>query len=61
MASTPRPDIKKVADLKGKQIAVSAPNSMPDMLARAALAKFGVADKDVKLPPSAATKTAIRL
>lgn len=41
--------IKSVADLKGKQIAVSAPNSMPDMLARAALAKFGVAEKDVKL------------
>lgn len=41
--------IKSVADLKGKQIAVSAPNSMPDMLARAALAKFGVADSDVKL------------
>ena len=41
--------IKSVADLKGKQIAVSAPNSMPDMLARSALAKFGVSDKDVKL------------
>ena len=41
--------IKTVADLKGKQIAVSAPNSMPDMLARAALAKFGISDKDVKL------------
>jgi len=41
--------IKKVEDLKGKQIAVSAPNSMPDMLARSALAKFGVADSDVKL------------
>jgi len=41
--------IKTVADLKGKQIAVSAPNSMPDMLARSALAKFGVSDKDVKL------------
>ncbi len=41
--------IKTVADLKGKQIAVSAPNSMPDMLARAALAKFGVSAKDVKL------------
>ena len=38
-----------MADLKGKQIAVSAPNSMPDMLARSALAKFGVSDKDVKL------------
>src|SRR5476651_1590482 len=41
--------IKKVEDLKGKQIAVSAPNSMPNMLAREALAKFGVSDKDVNL------------
>jgi NitT/TauT family transport system substrate-binding protein len=41
--------IKTVADLKGKSIAVSAPNSMPDMLAREALAKYGVSDKDVKL------------
>ena len=41
--------IKKVQDLKGKQIAVSAPNSMPDMLARSALAKFGVSDTEVKL------------
>ena len=41
--------IAKVQDLKGKQIAVSAPNSMPDMLARSALAKFGVADNEVKL------------
>src|SRR4249919_3408359 len=41
--------IKKVEDLKGKQIAVSAPNSMPDLLARSALAKFGVADTEVKL------------
>jgi NitT/TauT family transport system substrate-binding protein len=41
--------IDKVADLKGKSIAVSAPNSMPDMLARSALAKFGVSDQDVKL------------
>ena len=41
--------IKSVADLKGKQIAVSAPNSMPDMLARAALAKFGIADSEVKI------------
>src|SRR5450755_308207 len=37
--------IKKVEDLKGKQIAVSVPN----MLAREALAKFGVSDKDVNL------------
>jgi NitT/TauT family transport system substrate-binding protein len=41
--------IKKVEDLKGKQIAVSAPNTMPDMLARSALAKYGISDKDVKL------------
>jgi ABC-type nitrate/sulfonate/bicarbonate transport system substrate-binding protein len=41
--------IAKVQDLKGKQIAVSAPNSMPDMLARSALAKFGVSDTEVKL------------
>ena len=42
-------NITKVEQLKGKQIAVSAPNSMPDMLARAALAAHGVSDKDVKL------------
>jgi len=41
--------IKKVEDLKGKQIAVSSPNTMPDMLARSALAKYGLADTDVKL------------
>ncbi|HZQ14345.1 MAG TPA: ABC transporter substrate-binding protein [Pseudolabrys sp.] len=42
-------DIKTVEDLKGKQIAVSAPNSMPDMLARFALEKYGVKPADVKL------------
>src|SRR5664279_2052571 len=41
--------IKKVEDLKGKSIAVSSPNTMPDMLARSALAKYGISDKDVKL------------
>jgi NitT/TauT family transport system substrate-binding protein len=41
--------IAKVEDLKGKQIAVSAPNSMPNMLAIEALAKYGISDKDVKL------------
>jgi NitT/TauT family transport system substrate-binding protein len=41
--------ITKVEDLKGKQIAVSAPNSMPDMLARSALAKYGISDSEVKL------------
>ena len=42
-------NIKKIEDLKGKQIAVSAPNSMPNMLAIEALAKYGLSDKDVKL------------
>ncbi len=41
--------IKTVADLKGKSIAVSAPNSMPDMLARFALEKYGLTPADVKL------------
>ena len=41
--------IKSVKDLKGKQIAVSAPNSMPDLLARSALEKFGVDPSTVKL------------
>jgi NitT/TauT family transport system substrate-binding protein len=42
-------DITKVEQLKGKRIAVSAPNSMPDMLVRSALAAHGVSDKDVSL------------
>ena len=42
-------NIKKVSDLKGKKIAVSAPNSMPDMLARSALEKYGVSPSDVNL------------
>jgi NitT/TauT family transport system substrate-binding protein len=41
--------IKKVEDLKGKSIAVSSPNTMPDMLAREALARYGVSERDVKL------------
>ena len=44
-----RDDIKKVEDLKGKSVAVSAPNSMPDMLARFALAKYGITAEQVKL------------
>ena len=38
-----------LSDLKGKSIAVSAPNSMPDMLARFALAKYGITPDQVKL------------
>jgi NitT/TauT family transport system substrate-binding protein len=41
--------IKDVKELKGKRIAVSAPNSMPDMLAREALVKSGVNPSEVKL------------
>jgi NitT/TauT family transport system substrate-binding protein len=44
-----RDDIKTVEDLKGRSVAVSAPNSMPDMLARFALAKYGIAADQVKL------------
>src|SRR5262249_33564142 len=42
-------DIDKMEDLKGKAIAVSAPGSFPDMLARVALAQFKIAPSDVSL------------
>src|SRR6516225_2870400 len=41
--------IDKMEDLKGKSIAVSAPGSFPDMLARVALAQFKIAPADVSL------------
>src|SRR5262245_32178369 len=41
--------IDKMEDLKGKPIAVSAPGSFPDMLARVALAKYKIAPSDVRL------------
>src|ERR1700704_455760 len=41
--------IDKVEDLKGKAIAVSAPGSFPDMLARVVLAKYKLAPADVRL------------
>src|SRR5262245_61291425 len=41
--------VDKMEDLKGKSIAVSAPGSFPDMLARVALAKFNIAPSDVTL------------
>jgi NitT/TauT family transport system substrate-binding protein len=44
-----RDDIHKIEDLKGKSIAVSSPNTMPDLLARAALAKYGITADQVKL------------
>jgi NitT/TauT family transport system substrate-binding protein len=42
-------NITKIEQLMGKSIAVSAPNSMPNMLAIEALAKYGISDKDVSL------------
>jgi NitT/TauT family transport system substrate-binding protein len=41
--------IDKVEDLKGKTVAVSAPGSFPDMLARVALAKYKLGPGDVGL------------
>ena len=41
-------DIASVAELKGKTIAVSSPGTMPEMLARGALAKNGIAPADVR-------------
>ena len=43
-----RSDITDIAQLKGKAIAISAPNAFPDLLARAALKKAGVSPDDVK-------------
>ena len=42
-----RADITDIAQLKGKAIAISAPNAFPDLLARAALKKAGVSPDDV--------------
>jgi NitT/TauT family transport system substrate-binding protein len=44
-----RAGIDKIEDLKGKAIAVSAPGSFPDMLARVALTKFKLSPSDVRL------------
>ena len=40
--------IASVKDLKGKTIAISTPSSLPDIIAREALAKYGVSPDDVK-------------
>lgn len=42
-------DVASVAQLKGKSIAVSTPGTMPEMLARGALEKYGVQPSEVKL------------
>ncbi len=41
--------INNVADLKGKTIAISAPGSLPDLVARALFAKFNVASSEVRI------------
>jgi NitT/TauT family transport system substrate-binding protein len=41
--------IDKMDDLKGKAVAVSAPGSFPDMLARVALTRFKLSPSDVRL------------
>jgi NitT/TauT family transport system substrate-binding protein len=41
--------VDKMADLKGKSVAVSAPGSFPDMLARVALTRAKIAPADVRL------------
>jgi NitT/TauT family transport system substrate-binding protein len=44
-----RPGIAKMADLRGKSIAVSAPGSFPDMFARVAMARFNISPEEVML------------
>jgi NitT/TauT family transport system substrate-binding protein len=44
-----RAGIDRMADLRGKSIAVSAPGSFPDMFARVALAKFNILPEEVVL------------
>ena len=41
--------VDKMEDLRGKAIAVSAPGSFPDMLARVALTKFNISPSEVRL------------
>jgi NitT/TauT family transport system substrate-binding protein len=43
-----KPSIASVKDLKGKTIAISTPSSLPEIIAREALAKYGVPADEVK-------------
>jgi NitT/TauT family transport system substrate-binding protein len=43
-----KPDIKSPAELKGKTFAISAPGSLPDLVARAVLAQNNLTAADVK-------------
>ena len=56
-----RPSIDKVADLKGKTVAVAAPGSLPNLLVKAMLEKIPRArERRAASPISAATSTATR-
>jgi len=44
-----RPNIASMADLKGKSVAVSTPGTFPEIFARAAFEKAGIAIADVRL------------
>src|SRR5215470_11488515 len=41
-------DVKTPQDLKGRTVAISAPGSLPDLLARALLETYKIQDSDVK-------------
>src|SRR3954468_9003305 len=43
-----REGIDKIEDLRARNIAISAPGALPDLLARAALGRHGIAAADVK-------------
>lgn len=55
-----KPTVKSVADLKGKVISVSAPGSLPDLFARAALRESGLTPEDVKFVVAGSDSDRIR-
>jgi NitT/TauT family transport system substrate-binding protein len=46
-----RNDINSAADLRGKTLAISAPNAMPDLLQRALLEQYNIPEASVKFAP----------
>jgi len=51
-------EIKTLADLKGKNVAISSPGSLPDLLFRGMLDAANVPFSDVKLATQGAISTA---
>jgi NitT/TauT family transport system substrate-binding protein len=43
-----RPELRSLADLKGKTIGISAPGSLPDLVARAMLGRIDINPRDVR-------------